>query len=121
MKRLVYDRLCQVLEKTMPQEILPTFLGGTNKAGEENICMGGEVDQRILENSKPQDLTGMGRIHSIRIEAGLSHVLTYSTSKQADLRWKFKSDGGDLIFRVEVKRDNKISVLVPSARVWLYI
>merc|ERR1711915_785269 len=56
-------------------------------------------------------------IHCIRIEAGLSHVLTYNTSKQADLRWKFKSDGGDLFFGVEVKRDNKISVLVPSARV----
>merc|ERR1711915_287310 len=56
-------------------------------------------------------------IHCIRIEAGLSHVLTYNTSKQADLRWKFKSDGGDLFFGVEVKRDNKISVLVPSVRV----
>ena len=121
MKRLLHDRLFKVLEKTMPQEILPTFLGGTNKLGEENICVGGEVDQGILESSKPQDLTGMGKIHCIRIEAGLSHVLTYNTSKQADLRWKFKSDGGDLIFRVEVKRDNKISVLVPSARVWFYL
>ena len=121
MKRLLHDRLCKVLEKTMPQEILPTFLGGTNKVGEENICMGGEVDQEILESSKPQDLTGMGKIHCIRIEAGLSHVLNFNASKQSELRWKFKSDGGDLIFRVEVKRNNKTSVVVPATRVKLFI
>ena len=121
MKSLKLEKLHKVLRKTIPPEILPTFLGGTNKTGEENICMGGEVNQELLENSKPQDLTGMGKIHCIRIEAGLSHVLNFNASKQSELRWKFKSDGGDLIFRVEVQRNNKISVLVPAARVKLFI
>ena len=78
---------------------------------------GRNVNQVLLENSKPQDLTGMGRIYCIKTEAGLSHVLEFNASKQSDLRWKFKSDGGDLIFKVEVKRNKKISVLVPAARV----
>ena len=117
MKSLKLERLWKVLRKTIPQEILPTFLGGANKTGEENICLGGEVNQELLETSKPQDLTCMGKIHCIKIEAGLSHFLTFNASKQSDLRWKFKSDGGDLIFKVEIKRNNKISVLVPAARV----
>ena len=59
----------------------------------------------------------MGEIHNIRIEAGMNHVLTFTTSQYSDLRWKFKSEGGDLMFKVEVKRNDENIVLVPHNRV----
>ena len=96
--------------------------------------MGGEVDQETIDCSTPQELTGMcdlsirsichgiaigmGEIHNIRIEAGMNHVLTFTTSQYSDLRWKFKSEGGDLMFKVEVKRNDENVVLVPHTRVW---
>ena len=95
--------------------------------------MGGEVDQETIDGSTPQELTGrcdfyirkichripigMGEIHNIRIEAGMNHVLTFTTRQYSDLRWKFKSEGGDLMFKVEVKRNDENIVLVPHNRV----
>jgi len=107
----------QILKREIPVEVLPKQWGGTNTKRGKNICMGGEVDQETIDGSTPQELTGMGEIHNIRIEAGMNHVLTFTTSQYSDLRWKFKSEGGDLMFKVEVKRNDENVVLVPHTRV----
>ena len=60
----------------------------------------------------------MGEIHNVRVEAGMNHVLNFTTTQYSDLRWKFKSEGGDLMFKVEVKRNDENVVLVPQTRVW---
>ena len=90
--------------------------------------MGGEVTEEYLQQAKPEeipgeddleivdyqvDIKGMGEIFQTKIEAGSSLSLPQIVTTDCDLRWKFKSEGGDLCFGVKRKKsDNNPSTLV---------
>ena len=62
----------------------------------------------------------MGEICQMKIEAGSVITLPYKVDKDCDLRWKFKSEGGDLGFGVQRRESEKetpsafVDVLTPS-------
>merc|ERR1719206_1243370 len=54
----------------------------------------------------------MGEIFQTKIEAGSSLSLPQIVTTDCDLRWKFKSEGGDLCFGVKRKSDKNPSTPV---------
>ena len=59
------------------------------------------------------DIKGMGEIFQTKIEAGSLLTLPQIVTNDCDIRWKFKSEGGDLCFGVKRKKsDNNPSTLV---------
>ena len=112
----------QPLLRSVPADILPTQWGGTKD--EDGICMGGEVTEEYLQQAKPEeipgedeyeaikyqvDIKGMGEIFQTKIEAGSLLTLPQIVTTDCDLRWKFKSEGGDLYFGVKKKKSDKNS------------
>ena len=118
----------QPLLRSVPADILPSEWGGTKKGeGFEGICVGGEVTEEYLQQAKPEeipgeddleivdyqvDIKGMGEIFQTKIEAGSSLSLPQIVTTDCDLRWKFKSEGGDLCFGVKRKSDKNPSTPV---------
>eukprot|EP00092_Neocalanus_flemingeri_P013028 GFUD01014039.1.p1 GENE.GFUD01014039.1~~GFUD01014039.1.p1 ORF type:complete len:171 (+),score=59.57 GFUD01014039.1:37-549(+) len=47
----------------------------------------------------------MGDIHTVMVGPGSVVTLRYTVSQDCDIRWKFKSEGGDLGFGVQRKKD----------------
>jgi hypothetical protein len=80
--------------------------------------MGGEVTQVLQSQHQPEeipgevddededdedDVAGMGDIYTMKIEPGSVTTLRYTVSQDCQIRWKFKSEGGDLAFGVQRK------------------
>jgi len=99
----------QPLLAALPSDILPVQWGGTKiVAGDvDGICMGGEVTLEYLEQAQPEEIPGMGEICQMKIEAGSEITVPYKVDKDCDLRWKFKSEGGDLGFAVHRRETEK--------------
>merc|ERR1712106_132281 len=98
----------QPLLADLPGDILPVQLGGTKMVdGDDGICMGGEVTQEYLDQSQPEEIPGMGEICQMKLEAGSEITIPYKVDQNCDLRWKFKSEGGDLGFGVQRKESEK--------------
>jgi len=95
------------LLKSVPADILPTQWGGTKNG--EGICMGGEVTEEYLQQAKPKEIPGMGEIFQTKIEAGSLLSLPQIVTTDCDLRWKFRSEGGDLCFGVKKKKSDSNS------------
>ena len=80
--------------------------------------MGGEVTQVLQNQHQPEeipgdvddevgdgehDVAGMGDICTMKIGHGSVITLRYTVSQDCQIRWKFKSEGGDLGFGVKRK------------------
>jgi len=89
-------------------DILPTQWGGTGAHG-YTVCMGGQVPQEYLDHAQPEEIPGMGEICLVKIEAGSMISLPQKVTKDCDLRWKFRSEGGDLGFGVQRKKSEEDS------------
>jgi len=92
------------LLRSVPADILPAQWGGTKDG--EGICMGGEVTEEYIQQAKPVEIPGMGEIFQTKIEAGSLLTLPQIVTTDCDLRWKFKSEGGDLCFGVKKKKSD---------------
>jgi len=90
----------------MPADILPAQWGGTSNQGGKkgSICMGGEVTSQEKREHKPEEIPGMGDILTVEIAPGSEVILKYTVSQDCQVRWKFKSEGGDLAFGVKKKK-----------------
>ena len=107
----------QNLLAVLPADILLAEWGGTRS--KEGICMGGEVTSQEKREHKPTEITGekdcegaddiypvvgMGDIHTVKIAPGSEITFRYTISQDCHVRWKFKSEGGDLTFGVKKKK-----------------
>ena len=113
------------LLSALPAGILPAQWGGTKIVDhEQQICLGGEVSQTDQRQYQPQEITGeedredddddpgvtdMGDVCTIKIGPGSLITQKYTINKDCNLRWKFKSKGGDLGFGVQRKIAEKTS------------
>ena len=50
----------------------------------------------------------MGDVHTVHIEPGDRVVKTFPISKTCQLRWKFRSEEGDLGFGIRIKESKEI-------------
>ena len=49
-------------------------------------------------------IVGMGDINTVEIAPGSEVTLRYTVSQDCRIRWKFKSEGGNLVFGVKKKK-----------------
>ena len=76
--------------------------------------------RRSNNNDDNLEFKGMGEICQKKIEPGSMITVPYRVDQDCDLRWKFKTDGGDLGFGVQRKESETdsspalVDVLTPS-------
>ena len=75
---------------------------------------------RINDNDDNHKFKGMDEICEKKIEPGSMITVPYRVEQDCDLRWKFKTDGGDLGFGVQRKESETdsspafVDVLTPA-------